>query len=49
MNHDGGAPRGLMNVNASCSLSLALEDAIASSDVRRQATMLRRMADPFVT
>jgi uncharacterized protein (DUF2336 family) len=34
-------------MNTSLSLSVELEDAIASSDVRRRATMLRRMADLF--
>jgi uncharacterized protein (DUF2336 family) len=34
-------------MNAPLSLSLELEEAIASSDVRRRATMLRRMADLF--
>jgi uncharacterized protein (DUF2336 family) len=34
--------------NSPFSLSLELEDAIASGDVRRRATMLRRVADLFV-
>lgn len=35
-------------MNAFRSLTLELEDAIASSDVRRRAVMLRRVADLFV-
>jgi uncharacterized protein (DUF2336 family) len=48
MNQTSGGPRGLVKMNASLSLSLELEDAIAGSDVRRRAVMLRRMADLFV-
>jgi len=35
-------------MNAPLSLTLELEDAIASSDVRRRAVMLKRVADLFV-